>query len=345
MSSTFYFFLLNFIFLLFYNIINGDQLNNKVYWFSILILICISGFRTNGIDYQNYLLIYNERSLKYLEPGIIIIRSISKLLTNNPTLFFLLFSILGVGLKAVAIKKITNLRVLTLLVYSSYYFLYHDLIQIRTGVASGMLLILVMSVCNNRKAFSLIYLTIAILFHVSSLSLILIYFLNYNKINKSNYYLLITISYLVTFLNINFSHFISYINLKQINLLYNSYLNSTSSGLNDKYLNLFSFIQIIRLLIVLSLIYFSEVISNENKYFILLLKIYIYSIVFYNIFADLPVVSVRLSQLFGVVEIVLIPFIIYIFNFKSRIISQIIPITISVFILSILLFYRNILSI
>jgi hypothetical protein len=180
------------------------------------------------------------------------------------------------------------------------------------------------------------------MFHISSLIFIPIVFLISDKINKSFYLFLLIGSFIISFLNYNFLTIITKIDLNQINILYNSYFNSTKLGINDDYLNIFSLIQISRVIIVFFLLNYIEVIFRFNRYSILLLKIYILSIIFYNIFSDLPIVAVRLSQLLGIVEIILIPFLMYIFKRSSRRISFIFQIAISSLFFLVLIFYRKI---
>jgi hypothetical protein len=342
LNSSFYFIVAYlFIVILFCFI---DKFQNKYVFLIILaaILVLISGLRNDGIDYANYLLIYNDNYKKILEPGIILVKNTSKLISNSSVVFFILFALIGVGIKFVAIYKITKLWYLTILVYSSYYFIYHDMIQIRTGIASGFLLLIIDSIYKSKWKLFTIFLIISILFHISALIFLPLCLLNKHKFNNKLYLSIFLGSYIFVYFQINSSHLITFINIDQIIKLYNSYIFSTKLGLRDSYLNIFSFIQLIRIFIVLFLIKYFDIIKENNFYFPLLLKVYIFSICCYNIFSDLPVIAVRVSQLLGIVEIFIIPFMIYAFNINSRKLAYLFPILISFTFFTILVSYRNI---
>ena len=54
--------------------------------------------------------------------------------------------------------------------------------------------------------------------------------------------------------------------------------------------------------------------KNHNRYFILLLKIFTLSLTALPIFATIPVVAYRIYELLGIVEIVLLPTLVYLFR-------------------------------
>ena len=78
--------------------------------------------------------------------------------------------------------------------------------------------------------------------------------------------------------------------------------------------NIFNAVQLGRVTICLLLLYFIDRISIYNKYAILLVKIYAISIAALVLFSSVPVIAFRVSELYQVVEVVLIPMAVYAIN-------------------------------
>jgi hypothetical protein len=62
------------------------------------------------------------------------------------------------------------------------------------------------------------------------------------------------------------------------------------------------------------LVYKSKFLMTHNKYTVLLLNIYAISLFMYPALAAMPVMAVRVSEFLGVVEIILIPLVYYVFR-------------------------------
>lgn len=319
----------------------------KVKYFVLLIfsisLILTAGLRTPGLDYQNYVDIYLGQTTKSIEPAIDYISLALKSIFNHPISLFIVFAILGVGLKIIAITQLTRLWFLSIALYVSFYFLYHEMIQIRAGVVSGFLLLCIKPLYKKDYKTFLLFVFLGSLFHVSALTILPLWFLNGKKHNSHLYVFIVVISYVLSLIGISVTNFVSYIPIEQIQVLYAGYIYSTSKGIHSQELNIFSVIQITRILISFLLLLYIEIISEKNKYAKLLIKIYILSVSSYVLFSDLPILAVRISQLLGVVEIILIPLAIYAFKSRSLTVSKFFPILVGGLYLFILIFHRQLL--
>lgn len=78
--------------------------------------------------------------------------------------------------------------------------------------------------------------------------------------------------------------------------------------------NVFSLFFLIRVIVFYLILWKYELITLNNKYTPVLIKIYSIGLMSYLIFANMPVFATRISELFFVVEIILIPFFIYVFK-------------------------------
>ncbi|WP_264566688.1 EpsG family protein [Flavobacterium sp. N3904] len=317
-----------------------SNINKSICFLSIgFFLVLIAGFRNDDVDrdYKNYLLAYysNYETTRF-EPTLTIIVTFVKYTFNNPIFLFVIYAIIGVSLKFVAIKQLSKLYLLSALLYVSNFFILQEMTQIRVGIASGILLLCIKPLYErNFKNFFFLTL-IAISFHYSSVIILPLWFLNPFSLKRNLYFSIVPLSYLMVFCGLTLGFLIERLPIEQVQKLYTMYKLQIENGEGDV-INLFNSLQVLRCCILLFLIYKIDILSLRNRYSILLVKIYTIALSCFVIFSDIPVVSFRISELLSIVEIVLIPFLLYVF--KEKKIAVLFPITIGLFMLLINLFY------
>jgi len=323
------------------------KLYKAIFFLLSVLLIYMAAFRSNEIDrdYKNYVEIFNN--INGIQKGKIEITFIwfSQLIKQQAggvVCLFILYALLGIGLKIFAITRLTPFWILTLLVYFSHFYMLHDLTQIRTGVASGLLLISILPIYNRRFIQFFILSILAVLFHYSALIVFPLYFLKPDRLDKRIYFSILMFSYLFYFFGFSLKNFISIIPIDYIQTKLFTYISLANQG-KDIPTNVFSFLQIFRLLICVIIIIFYESMYSKNKYSILLIKIYVISVASYVIFYDIPTLSFRISSYMGIVEIIIIPFLIYIL--KPQKYATILIFMICFFYLSLNIFYIHLLNI
>jgi hypothetical protein len=134
----------------------------------------------------------------------------------------------------------------------------------------------------------------------------LLWFINPKKLNIPVYGSIIIITYVLHFLGIQFSTLMGLIPVKMIQLKFQAYAFDQSS-----YINVLNTWQLIRVFLSYIFLWKIDVIQNHNKYSIILLKFFIFSTCSLVAFSDLPVLSFRISDIFMIADIVLIPSLIY----------------------------------
>lgn len=161
-----------------------------------IILILASGFKPIGIDRDsiNYVkmiqspFLYSD--LVSREPTFNLIQFICHILFfNNVAAFFLIYALLGVGLKILAIKRSSDYPVFSFFLYVFFYYILHDFTQIRAGVASALFLLAIYDRVNSNNRQALTKIIFAVCFHYSAIITLFIFLLN-NKINRFKYVLL-----------------------------------------------------------------------------------------------------------------------------------------------------------
>lgn len=307
--------------------------------FLVVLLIIISGFRGNiDKDHQLYLDMYRA-CLDGTYPGEISFYLISWLVYyvfDNTTFIFLIYAILGVTLKAYAIRKLSEFWFCSILIYFSLYFLLHEMTQIRIGVAAGFILLSIPYIYKKNFKLFLLFVSAAFIFHYSSAVIIPFYFMNRNRISVF-YYLLIPFAFLLYLFHINIVSVIQIINIEHITAKYITYKALAEV---DR-INLFNAILIMRYVFIIILLWKWKVLADKNKYAVLLIKFYIMSCFMLIILSDIPAIAFRISEIFAVVEFIVIPFFIYFF--KKEIQGAIVVAFIGLMILANVLFYEKLL--
>ena len=304
----------------------------------VILLMIIAGFRGNidndHLTYIRYYELISSGQPFVFEPFFLIISYIVSFTINNVTAVFLIFAVFGVSLKYIAIKKLSNFWMCSILVYFSYFFLLHEMTQIRTSIASGVLLLSIPFIyTKNLKGF-LILVLLGSMSHYSLIAILPMYYINTKKV-EIIFFFLIPLTYILYFLSINISSVISLINIFYetggTRFEYYAMLAKSNS------IEVFSILQLIHILVSYILLWKWKYLSRKNDYFVILLKFYIIATSLFVAFADIPALGIRFSELFHIVEIILIPTLIFLT--KRKIDAKYLIIILSLFSL-LLLTYR-----
>lgn len=308
------------------------KINKKVYWIFCVFLIFFAAFRPEYVDrdYAAYEYWFNIEDSLHVEISFSYISSLIKKLNGNLITLFILYAILGVGIKFYALKIYSKYVFSSVVVYIGYLYNLQDLTQIRAGVSSAILLLSIKFIVERRLYYFLFCWILASLFHYSAFFIVFFYFIDYKRINKLYYIIAIILSYLLLFIIKNPIEIITgylplFVQAKMMGYEYDA-----GSGLN-----IYNAWQLLRCLVAVVLILNIDIISARNKYFIIFLKLYVFGICSFILLSFNPVFSSRISDLFFISDLII--FTGFIYMFKQKIIGKIITI-----ILSALFLYMNI---
>ena len=296
-----------------------NEQTKSIPYFLLGSLIFISSFKSqyDSRDYLNYINAF--KSINYLnfnykfEPSFIIIINLIKLFSSNPVILFIIYSIIGVGLKFKAIFKYSNFILGSIIVYISNFFILHEFTQIRAGVAAAFILLSYKYLLNKQYYKYVIFILIAFTFHYTAILFLPILFLNCRSINKLIWFFILLFSLLLVLYGYTFSHLLSYFSFGPLIFRLNLHSSQNNSILVDN-VNIFNTLFLIRISIALYLLYNINFLYNLNTYSILFIKVYIIGLSAFLLFSDLTVISFRISELFYIVEIILFPMLIYLFK-------------------------------
>ena len=318
---------------------------NALLIFFCLFLIIITTFRPGEAfawDYDNYkyAFIYGDFKEK-IEFSFVAICEISKYIYNSYYMMFFIYAFFSIIVKIYAIKTISNLFWASLLIYISNFYIVHELIQIRAGLAAAFLLLSVKFIYDRKCFLFLICNLLAFCFHYSAMVFLPFYFIKGNNINIKLWLLIIGLGYLSCLGGISIIDILNILPFDYIKEQYTVYMDFKNMGIFGD-ANLFNSVQLIRLFIIILILVYSSDIYQYNKYIYICAKIYSIGILFFTQFASMSIVSFRISELFYIVEIILIPCLIYVSK-SHRIILTCFVILISMFMMYIRLFYEKLL--
>jgi len=295
--------------------VKDKNITDIIFILSGVTLILLAGLRDKGLDndyfiYRGYWMTNNLQDA--VENSFIIIRNFLRNVIGLKFQSLLLFyALIGVTLKLSAIRKLSPFIWGSLLIYFSHYFMLHEFTQIRIGAATGFLLLALWYLCEKKYLQFYVFAFIAIFFHQSCFFVVFLPLLSNSDKNLKVFYLIVPLGYLLYFFNtyLNISIPIPYLQ-DRVEI----YEEATKSGfLKDEKTNVFNVLFLLRIVILYTILIFSKKIYVHFSNVYLLIKIYTISLFIFLFLSKIPVFAFRTQELLGVVEIILIPSLIFIF--------------------------------
>lgn len=317
---------------------NDNDAYKLLFAFFGILLFFTAAFRGDGdFDYSGYVYMLHRNDSFTVEPTFVLFSYIiNEFLDGNSIYLFIFYAILGVSFKMFAIKQLTELWFLSVVIYVSNFFVLHEMTQIRAGVASGLLLMCIKPLYERNLKVFLLLSSLAFLFHFSAIIFFPLWFLG-DQPKKKWLFWAIPLSYGAYFAGINLITEIPIPGIQEKIIMYQKMRELDPNDVVQT--NVFSFVFLAKVVIFYFLLYKYDLVHSHNKYFPILMKIYSLSLVAYLVFTSLPAFSSRINELFGVVDIILIPLLFYIF--KPVYFSKAIVVFIGLCLLLIVLFYSK----
>lgn len=278
-------------------------------------LAVVAGFRDIGVDQDSvgYFLYYNlddARMAQAAEPTFVLIANITRSLFQSDGFrwLLLLYAIAGVALKILAISKLSKLAWLSILTYVSGYYLLHEVTQIRAGVASGLVLFSIYYIYHRRIFVFLSLVVVASLFHYSALVALPLYFLRreLNAPVKWAIAVAVPLGIAIRAIGINILYVVP---VQLVESKIDTYTQSVAY--NSVALNVFNAVYLIKYVLLYVFLFTNRNMREGSKYFPILLQIYALSMFSYLALSYNASFSIRISEMFGIVEIVLYPMLYY----------------------------------
>lgn len=316
--------LLFFLFFMIYAIsLVEERIIKYKYWLYIavgVIFIILAGTRPVGFDNdsEHYEIYYNNFAAgyiaEYVEPSFLILSDIFNHITSDVHILFFFYAILGVSLKMHAIKKLSPIWFAPLLIYFGNFYVLHEMTQIRAGIVSGIFLCTIPLIAEGKKKIAAFLILISMFFHASALSLLPAIFLNNKGLDKKWRIIwgcLLPLGYIIYFFGGNH---LGDIPIPYIGDKLASYQELRDKGIIGSNINVFNAVFLVKCFAYIYLLFFYDTVIKFNKYFPILIKTMGISILLFLSLAFMPVLAFRISELYGIVEIVVLSCIFYTIN-------------------------------
>lgn len=299
------------------------------------VMVLIAGLREIGLDpdsenyeysFHHY---YQSTEMGMVEPSFTLISAILNVFTDNVHFLFLVYAFLGVTIKLYAFKKNLPCIFVPMMLYISFYFVLHEMTQIRAGVVSALFLLAVYHIAKKEKRKALLLIIVGSFFHYSSLALLpTLVFGNKDFTRKGSILiaLLIPLSYLIYFGGI------SMLLNTDIPLIGNKlaiYQQAMEKGKMTVNINVFDPVHLVSVMLFYYTLYFRKTITAFNDNYNVVIKIVAIGLFLHTSLAFLPVLALRISQLYCIVNIFLFSGIVY--TFKQKWIGITVLVLLSIF--------------
>lgn len=284
----------------------------KIYFGVLCILLfCHAAFRPPFVDrdYVSYYYAFRDGSSS-LESSFKIISNIIKFLCgNSSSMLFFVYALLGVGLKAYSIQKTSNFLLLSLFLYFCYLYSLQELTGIRVGVATGFIFLSIHPYCSGKLVKAFICYLCACFFHISAAVLIILFFLKRDKLNKYFWGALIPMAYI---LHISGGNLLN-LDILQPLVMSDRLESKMNSYTQESMLNVYNAWQLLRVFFAFYFLTVIDGLQNKNQHAIIAFKLYVISVCIVPILGNMPTFAGRLSDIFMVSDIILIPMLVYLY--------------------------------
>ena len=198
---------------------------------------------------------------------------------------------------------------LSVLLWLSHYFIIQDFTQIRVAVSTGLFLIGLSFLAERRRLVFFFFIAGAIFAHYSALAYLPVLFFSNRKLGlKGRIFLAgsILFMYVLYFAGVDliFSLPIPYLEVK-----IDDYERLRDSGMLGDTINVFNVVFLLRIFVFFYILVKYEYIVKFDINITFFLKVYFFFLCCFLALSSLPIMAGRVSELFGIVEIVLFPMI------------------------------------
>ena len=193
---------LAFIILAIYNYILFANKRYKVIFlfFIISLLVLFSGFRSeNGLDYNNYLILYNESRYASSEYLYWFISILHKEIFDSFRLFVFMSSFILIFMKVYLLSKLSDNIFLTIFIFICMSYIYVDMGLLRNSFSFSFFILSMYYYINNKRWMSYFYFVVAFFFHHTVIFMLFVFFVNKYRTAPSLYLYLILISLIISY--------------------------------------------------------------------------------------------------------------------------------------------------
>ena len=285
-----------------------------VFTLVVVVLTLMAGLRPIGIDKDSwqYYAYYLGKFDDMVEYSFILISDIVRVAFGDVRGVFFIYALIAIPLKCYVFTKLSNEIFLLLGVYMSNFLILHDMTQIRVGAAMAFIFLGFYYLTQGRRWPCFFLILIATALHVSAVLMLAILIFRNVELRSWHRIVLALIPFLAltsVFFDVNVSTLIP---IEFIQSKLEVYEDLKEKGLVEaEKINIFNAAIMLKIAVYYFLLWKYDVVKQYCPYLTLLLKIFALSYVCLGVFNFLAVLACRINELFGFVEILMVPLIIH----------------------------------
>lgn len=291
-----------------------DKYVTYIYIGTLAVLVLIAGFRPyehGDKDISNYLAFFYNPDAAEVEFSFKLLAEMADALFGSPRALFVAYALLAIPLKGFAITRLTQLWYLSILMWLSHYFLLNEMTQIRVAVSMAIFLYSLPLLAEGKKLLYVLCVAVATFFHTSALALLPLVFFGNKELGKYWKITLYTVPAICAVMHGIEFDLLRILPIPYIQERIEDYESLRDHGvMGDEELSFTLYY--VKMLAYLLLLVKYDVLKDKVKYLPLLMKIFALSFLCYTLFSFLPILAARSRELYGIVEIVLIPYLVYV---------------------------------
>lgn len=298
---------------------DGPEKEHTVVWMYMAVsamLLLYVAFRPIGIDNDSstYVAYMEENGqdamLDMIEPSFLLLAGFTKIL-GDVRVLFVIYALLAIPLKVYSLTRLTNLWFLTLLIWVSHYFLIQDVTQIRVAVSTAIFLYALKCLTDGERWKYVGCIAVAVFFHFSALLLLPFVFLKSDRFSVAYRVVLSALPMLFYVLYLRGVDILTYLPIPMFQEKIEVYESLRDRGVAGEEINVFNAYALIRMFTYYLLLWKYDLVAEKVPGLAVLMKIMCVSICIYAGLAFLPALAIRGSEICGVVDILLIPYLVY----------------------------------
>lgn len=298
-------------------------------------MILIAGMRAVGStpDTEAYeAMFYKDTdgvAMMLYEPSFKLIVNFLQSFSVGVNALFFIYAIISVPIHLALFWKVSKLPLLTLTIYISYYFMMHEMVQIRAGVAAGLFLWAVYFHVEKKKLLTLLFLLLAAFFHYSAIAGFAI-FLFSNRLPKWQrvvLYALVPVGLVAYFANLDLVKLLPEELVGEKVLYYREVEEKGNSDLQEGWKLKYNLLIWLNFAVYYVCLYFHDEIVKHFKYVTIAIKVQAYGFCFlFFVYSVSHVIANRMNDFFSVASILLwtASFYVFIPSLLSKLLSNII---------------------
>lgn len=325
-----------------------DKVTKILYWTFVALLCLIAALRPVGVDKDsiNYMLMYYDPTYgadsSTVEYSFKLIVKVVDFLFGDVRGLFVVYALLSIPLRAYVLQRFTGQILLGLLIWTCHYFVFQDMTQIRVAVSSAFFLLGIFFLAEKRRWPFMGCFVGALFFHYSSLLMLPLVLLSNRPVGRRERYVLLGVIPLMYVLLIAGIDPILSLPIPYIQEKVEIYEKMRDMGIMADDLNVFGLTFLMRVLVYYFVLWKYDIIVKKVPSVSLLLRVYVFSLCSFLLFSSFSVFASRISEFYGIVEIVLFATLVH--AFRPPIIGRTIVVVYALFTLCFDLFNNHLLN-